>query len=124
MLLTKKKQRRSIITSTILNLEWISCIHQKDRYGKDFIYIQITGGKPGIALVGIINPGETKQLTHSIALPKRHCLLELWDKDTIATNDRIGMINLQKYNRDVLQVATIQNDTTCYKLGFRLVMGN
>lgn len=120
---TKKAQRRQSIATTTLFLESVSCIHQKDKYGKDFIYVQIVGGKPGIALVGIMGMGETKLLSHSIQLPKGPCSLELWDKETISTNERIGQIDLQQCGHNEPQEFIVRNNEACYRLEFRLMTG-
>ena len=121
MIASKKRQRSTGNATLALCLEWISCFQQKDVRKKDFLYIQIIGGKPGITLVGIIGNGETKQLAGSILLPEGDCRLELWEKDTISTNDKIGAIELMQYRQKVPQEVTIRNDATCYKLGFKLV---
>ena len=110
------------VMKSFLFLESICCIRQEDITGKDFIYIQIVWGKPSITLIGFIGAGETKQLQRSILLPNRPCRLELWIRDTIATNDRIGMIDLRKCNKEVAQEVIIKNDAACYKVGFRVIM--
>ena len=121
MLLTKKKTRRQSVTTTTLHLESVSCIHQKDKYGKDFIYVQITGGKPGIALVGIMSAGETKLLAHSIRLPEGPCWLELWDRETISTNERIGKVDLQQCSHNEPLEIIVRNHEASYRLGFKLI---
>jgi hypothetical protein len=110
------------VMRSFLFIESITCIKQRYITGKDFIYIQVVWGKPGITLIGFMGAGETKQLQRSIILPNRPCRLELWEKDTIATNDKIGIIDLQHCNREVSQEVIFKNRSTCYKMGFRLVM--
>ena len=110
------------VMKSFLFLESICCTGQEDITGKDFIYIQIVWGKPAITLIGFIGAGETKQLQRSILLPNRPCRLELWERDTIATNDRIGMLDLRQCDKEVSQEVIIQNRSACYKVGFSVVM--
>lgn len=116
------REEKVPVMKPFLFLEYISCIRQRDVAGKDFIYIQVVWGKPGITLIGFMGAGETKQLQRSIILPNRPCRLELWEKDTIATNDKIGLIDLRQCNKEVSQEVILKNRSTCYKLGFRLVI--
>src|SRR5687767_1324444 len=108
------------VIKPFLFLESITCIQQRYITGKDFIYIQVVWGKPGITLIGFMGAGETKQLQRSIILPNRPCRLELWEKDTISTNDKIGIIDLQQFNKEASQEVIFKNRSTCYKLGFKL----
>jgi len=102
-----------------LFLESVACIKQDDVTGKDDIYIQINGAT--IAIVGEIASGEEKHFNNQILLANGARWLELWEKDTITPNDKIGSIDLLQYNTDVKQEVMIENESASYKLGFTLI---
>jgi hypothetical protein len=105
----------------------VSVIEGLDHFfaGADDLYVKVDGKKiwPDSGKYKEINSQQTKELGYSFQMPQNGTTIELWDYDSVSSDDKVGYLNIPQDHQSGYFTYAVSNpdEGSIYEITIRIV---